>query len=154
MMKRFAWTGLAMSVTFMAFSAVMFAVLPEQLLALFGANDDVMVWAIKLIFWVAIFQVFDGSQVTLSAILRGLTISRPVSVVTFIGYWVIGIPLGWWLGNRMGMEAQGFWVGLSTSLALVALSLLVLTKKKLSDFSVQLVSDPTAAVLEHAAKQS
>ncbi len=154
MMKRFAWTGLAMSVTFMAFSALMFAVLPEQLLSLFGANDDVMAWAIKLIFWVAIFQVFDGSQVTLSAILRGLTISRPVSVITFIGYWVIGIPLGWWLGNKMGMEAQGFWVGLSTSLALVALSLLVLTKKKLSDLSVQLVSDPAAAVFENAAKQT
>jgi MATE family multidrug resistance protein len=154
MMKRFAWTGLAMSASFMAFSALMFATVPNEILALFGAQADVMEWAIKLIFWVAIFQVFDGSQVTLSAILRGLTISRPVTIVTFLGYWVIGIPLGWWLGNRMGMEAQGFWVGLSTSLALVALSLLILTKKKLLDFTVQLVSDPAAAVLEHPAKQS
>ncbi len=154
MMRRFAWTGLAMSVSFMTFSAIMFATVPHQLLALFGAQADVMEWAIVLIFWVAIFQVFDGSQVTLSAILRGLTISRPVTIVTFLGYWVIGIPLGWWLGNKMGMEAQGFWVGLSTSLALVALSLLVLTKKKLLDLSVQLVSDPAAAVLENTAKQT
>lgn len=154
MMGRFAWTGLAMSVSFMACSALMFALLPAQLLTLFGPEADVLAWGIKLIFWVAIFQVFDGSQVTLSAILRGLTISRPVSVVTFFGYWVIGIPLGWWLGNKMGMEAQGFWVGLSTSLALVALSLLVLTKKKLSDLSVQLVSDPTATVFKHTAEQT
>lgn len=154
MMGRFAWTGLAMSVSFMACSALMFAMLPAQLLTLFGPEADVLAWGIKLIFWVAIFQVFDGSQVTLSAILRGLTISRPVSIVTFFGYWVIGIPLGWWLGNKMGMEAQGFWVGLSTSLALVALSLLVLTKKKLSDLSVQLVSDTAAAVFENTAEQT
>ncbi|MBY0517866.1 MAG: MATE family efflux transporter [Bacteriovoracaceae bacterium] len=136
MVSRYAWTGLSMSITFMACSALTFALFPRPILSIFGPASDVMEWGVKLIFWVAIFQVFDGSQVTLSAILRGLSISKPVSVVTFIGYWLIGIPLGWILGNKVGMEAQGFWVGLSTSLCLVALSLLILTRKKISDLSV------------------
>jgi MATE family multidrug resistance protein len=154
MMRRFAWTGLLMSVGFMACSALTFALIPTPIIQLFGPEADVLVWSVRLMFWVALFQIFDGSQVTLSAILRGLAISRPVSIVTFVGYWVIGIPLGWWLGNRAGMEAQGFWVGLSTSLALVALSLLILTKKKLSDFSVEFMRDSSAAVLKDAAKQT
>jgi len=125
-----------MSAGFMGCSALMFATIPEAILGLFGAEPAVMGWAIRLIFWVAIFQVFDGSQVTLSAILRGVTISRPVSIITFVGYWIIGIPSGWWLANKIGMEAQGLWIGLSVSLCLVALSLLVFVKKKLSDLSV------------------
>ncbi|MFN9113442.1 MAG: MATE family efflux transporter, partial [Bacteroidota bacterium] len=153
-LTRYAWTGLAMSVTFMACSAATFALIPQPILSLFGPNSEVMEWGIRLVFWVAIFQVFDGSQVTLSSILRGMGISRPVSIVTFFGYWVIGIPLGWWLGNKMGFEAQGFWIGLSTSLALVALALLVLTLKKISDFAVQWNHDPAAAVLHHSTEQT
>lgn len=153
-LTRYAWTGLAMSVTFMACSAATFALIPEPILNLFGPSAEVMEWGIRLIFWVAIFQVFDGSQVTLSSILRGMGISRPVSIVTFFGYWVIGIPLGWWLGNKMNFEAQGFWIGLSTSLALVALALMVLTLKKISDFAVKWNHDSAAAVLHHTTKQT
>lgn len=127
MMRRFAWTGLVCSLTFMGLSAFSFAFFPRALLGIFGPSQEVMDYGVRLIFWVAIFQIFDGAQVTLGAILRGVGIARPVTVITFIGYWVIGIPLGWWLGNRMGYEGQGFWIGLATSLALVSVALYTLT---------------------------
>lgn len=127
MIRRYAWIGLSMSVAFMVCSALTFATVPEPILVWFGSEAQVLAFAVKLMVWVALFQVFDGAQVTLGAILRGMTISRPVSVITFIGYWVCGIPLGWILGNVLGLEAQGFWMGLAISLALVASGLFALT---------------------------
>lgn len=130
MIRRYAWTGLACSLGFMTFSAATFALFPAALLQFFGPSAEVLAYGVTLLFWVAIFQVFDGAQVTLGAILRGLGIARPVSIISFIGYWVIGIPLGWYLGNIVGYQGQGFWIGLAISLAIVSVALFILTMKR------------------------
>jgi MATE family multidrug resistance protein len=88
-------------------------------------------WGKKILFWIALFQLFDGAQVTLSGILRGLSVTRPSSIAIFIGYWIIGIPLGYFLGFHQGMEAQGFWIGLAISLAVVALMLSLVLKNQM-----------------------
>ena len=92
-------------------------------------------WGKTILFWVACFQLFDGLQVTLSGILRGLSVTRPSSISIFIGYWIIGIPLGYFLGFHQGMEAQGFWIGLALSLALVALMLGLVLKHQMKKLS-------------------
>jgi MATE family multidrug resistance protein len=132
MVRRFAWTGLAAAMGFMALSATVFALVPEPLLAAFGAEAAVLAFGVKLLFWVAIFQVFDGAQVTLGAILRGVGVARPVSIVSFVGYWVIGLPLGCGLAHHAGMEGQGFWVALATSLGLVSVALFELTRRRVA----------------------
>lgn len=104
----------------------------SQSVAAFYTQDlAVIEWAKKLIFWVACFQLFDGAQVTLAGILRGLNITKPASISIFIGYWLIGIPLGYFLAFHQGFEAQGFWIGLATSLGVVALMLGFVLKQKM-----------------------
>ncbi len=149
-LRRYAAAGLVMSLSFMGCSALSFGFFPQQILAVFGAAPEVIAVAIGLIYWVALFQVFDGAQVTLGAILRGLTISRPVSIVSFVGYWVFGIPLGWTLAYKFDYQAQGFWVGLALSLALVAIGLAVLTWRRILELAADGNDDSRAAVLKHA----
>ncbi len=98
-----------------------FYLFPHAIMTLYTDDLLVLEWAKKLLFWVACFQLFDGAQVTIAGILRGLSITRAASICIFIGYWVIGIPLGCYLGFKAGLEAQGFWIGLATSLAAVAM---------------------------------
>lgn len=127
----YAQMSLFASFMFTLFMGAMFYLFPHAIMSLY--IDDVMVldWAKKLLFWVACFQLFDGAQVTISGILRGLSITRAASVSIFIGYWMIGIPLGYYLGFHTGLEAQGFWIGLATSLACVAVMLGIILRKKL-----------------------
>lgn len=122
-----------------AYTAVMGLVtfnFPEAILTAYSGDQEVLHWGRKLLFWVACFQIFDGAQVTLAGILRGLSLTRISSFGIFIGYWVIGIPLGYFLGFHTGLEAQGFWMGLALSLALVALMLgwILLRKMKTLTF--------------------
>jgi multidrug resistance protein, MATE family len=153
-LKSYAWTGLMMSIFAMSVSALVCSLIPLQLVSLFGAEQAVNTIAVSLIFWMAVFQIFDGSQVTLGAILRGLTISRPVSVIIFIGYWIIGIPMGWYLGNRMNLEAQGFWIGLAISLALVAVGLFILSWQRISQFSANRNNYATTTEFENPTEQA
>ncbi len=53
---------------------------PDPILKLYTSDAPVLEWAKKLLFWVACFQLFDGAQVTLAGILRGLSVTRSSSV--------------------------------------------------------------------------
>lgn len=99
---------------------VVFFIFPDPIMRLYTEDVAVLDWAKKLLFWIACFQLFDGAQVTIAGILRGLSITKETSLSIFTGYWLIGIPLGYYLAFYSGLEAQGFWVGLAISLAIVA----------------------------------
>jgi len=56
-------------------------------------------------------------------VLRGMGRTRPAAVFNFFGYWVLGLPLGGWLGLRAGWGLAGIWWGLASGLAFVAILL-------------------------------
>ena len=69
--------------------------------------------------------MFDGLQVVGSGVLRGMGNTRPAAVINLIGYWVIALPLGWWLAFEQGLGLQGVWWGLALALAIVAVGLIL-----------------------------
>lgn len=112
-----------------------FYLFPDMVASLY--TDDLLVldWAKKLLFWVACFQLFDGTQITIAGILRGLSITKAASYAVFFGYWIIGIPFGYYLAFYQSLEAQGFWIGLVVSLAAVSIMLGVILRQKLLAFT-------------------
>jgi MATE family multidrug resistance protein len=128
--------ALATSFAFTLLTGSLFYFLPEYVLGLYTQDHAVIVWGARLLLCIAGFQLFDGAQVTISGVLRGLSVTRAPSVSIFIGYWIIGIPLGYFLGFHTHLAAQGFWIGLAVALATVALMLSVIMKRKFRDFTI------------------
>jgi MATE family multidrug resistance protein len=108
------------SLSYALLTGFSFYFFPEVIMSFYTNDLEVIEWGRKLFFWVACFQLFDGAQVTFSGILRGLSLTRPSFYTMLIGYWLVGLPLGYYLGFHTPLEAQGFWIGLALSLALVA----------------------------------
>lgn len=119
------WTGGAI----MLLAATMFWVMPRQLVTLFTADDELVAGATTLLGVAAWFQIFDGTQAVGCGILRGAADTRMGAVINFVGYWLLGLPLGLWLAHRRGMGAAGLWWGLTLGLLVVA-TLLVLRIRK------------------------
>jgi MATE family multidrug resistance protein len=71
----------------------------------------------------ALFQISDGVQVVGCGILRGMGRTRPAAWFNLLGYWLLGLPLGAWLGLRAGLGLAGVWWGLCLGLTFVAVSL-------------------------------
>lgn len=132
----YSQVSLFISFVFALLMGLSFYLFPQGVISLYTADSSVIDWGKKLLFWVACFQLFDGAQVTIAGILRGLSVTRAASSSIFIGYWLIGIPLGYYLGFYGGFEAQGFWIGLALSLAVVALMLGVVLVKKFRALTV------------------
>ncbi len=129
--RTFAIVSIMTAVSFTALMGMFTFIFPESILGAYSIDNEVLHWGRKLLFLVACFQIFDGAQVTLAGILRGLSLTRASSIGIFVGYWIIGIPLGYYLGFHRGLEAQGFWMGLALSLALVALTLGFILMRKM-----------------------
>lgn len=137
--KVFSQVSLFTSFCFSVVMGTIFYVFSHQVMSLYTTDLAVLDWAKKLLFWVACFQLFDGAQVTIAGILRGLSVTKAPSYAIFFGYWIIGIPLGYYLGFHTGLEAQGFWVGLAISLAIVAVMLGYILKNKLTSLQSDLI---------------
>ena len=63
----------------------------------------------------------DGLQTVALGVLRGYNDTRIISVICFLAYWVIGLPLGFtlartnWIVPAMG--PAGFWIAYITALS-------------------------------------
>ena len=93
----------------------------------------------------AMFQVFDGTQIVCSGVLRGSGDTRTPMIVYVLGYWVFGLPLSLWLCHSAGYGPAGLWWGLVAALAVVASVLLLRVRVRLSRVITRLNIDHEAA---------
>lgn len=118
-----AWAALTLGVGLMAVCAVLFLAFRNSIGRLYSADEVVLGLVASTMPVAAAFQVFDGAQVVASGVLRGMGRTRPTAVANLIGYYLLGLPLGWWLTFELGYGLPGLWWGIALGVAVVALVL-------------------------------
>ena len=123
--QRAAWVALGMGAGVMTFFALVFVILREWLPAQFSEDATVIALSASILPVAATFQLFDGTQVVGCGILRGMGNTVPAALANLFGYYVLALPLGWWLTFRLGLGLEGIWWGLCFGLGVVAVILFV-----------------------------
>jgi MATE family multidrug resistance protein len=108
---------------FMSVTALIFTFGNHILPWIYTSDINVIHVAAQLLILAAIFQLFDGTQVVGLGILRGMGDVNYPTIITFLAYWVVGLPIGYWLGLHMHLGAIGVWCGLVLGLAVASLLL-------------------------------
>jgi multidrug resistance protein, MATE family len=114
---------LGLSVLIMLTFATVFALGGTALARGFTPDPAVVGLAAQLLVVAAIFQLFDGGQVVAAGALRGLTDVKVPTVITFIAYWVISLPVAYLLAFHTPLGPIGIWTGLAIGLACAAVLL-------------------------------
>lgn len=122
--KQSGWLAVILGGGFMTLAAATFLLIPKPLISLFTDNAEVLRIAAPLLFAAAVFQIFDGIQVSATGVLRGAGDTRTPMLVNLMGHWLLGLPVGYWLGFVLGYGVTGLWWGLSLGLVVVACVLL------------------------------
>lgn len=122
--RQSAFVLLGMALTFMSVWGIIFLLGRNHLPLLYVDDMDVVAIAAPLIVIAGLFQLSDGTQVVVIGALRGLQDVKVPSVLILISYWVIGLPLGYWLGFRLNLGPVGIWTGLLIGLTLTASAML------------------------------
>jgi MATE family multidrug resistance protein len=124
--KRAGSIALIMGASFMIFAGLLFVTFRESIPLFYTDDSEVALIAPKLLLIAAFFQIFDGTQAIALGNLRGITDVRIPTVITFVAYWIIGLPTAYLLGFPAGLGIKGVWYGLSISL--IASSLMLNTR--------------------------
>lgn len=120
-----AWIALAMGAGAMAIGAVIFIGFRHLLPRIYTDDPSVVALAALILPIAAAFQVFDGTQVVGSGILRGMGRTRPAAVFNLVGYYALALPLAWWLAFPRDFGVEGVWWGLALGLGTIAVSLVL-----------------------------
>jgi MATE family multidrug resistance protein len=102
---------------------IMFLIFRNILPLGFTDQPDIIELSSILLVIAAMFQLFDGVQVTVIGILRGLEDSKAPTIITLISYWLIALPLAYLLAFTFKLETVGVWIALLVSLVVVAAGL-------------------------------
>ena len=119
-MRLAVYTLLGMALLLMTIFASIFIIGNNWLPTLYINDPEVIPIAASLLVVAALFQLSDGTQVVCASALRGLQDVKIPSVFILISYWIIGLPLGYWLAFKSGYGAIGIWLGLFIGLTLTA----------------------------------
>ena len=128
--KRFSLSGTAMSVAFMAMCSVLLLAFPEKIFKIFTSNPEMLSLGLPILHIAAFYLMFDGCQVSLSGILKGLKMTKIASVSLIAGYWLFGLPFGYFLAYHYHMSLRGFWIGLATSFLFMTIIFIAVISKK------------------------
>ena len=101
--------------------ALMMVIFHPLIPYLFNNDPEVVQLAGTLLIMAAIFQISDAGQAIGVGLLRGI---KDVEIPTYliaIAYWVIGLPVGYVLGVKAGLEVKGIWIGFIIGLTFSAI---------------------------------
>lgn len=110
-------------VLFMLIAALLFIGLRDVLPQLYIDDKAVIKIASVLLIMAAIFQVSDGIQVVALGVLRGMQDVKVPMVITFLAYWVCGIPISYIAARYLNLGPVGVWMGLVIGLTISAILL-------------------------------
>lgn len=106
---------------FMGLSGVLFYLFRNELPVFYTQDTEVMKLSATLLIATAIFQVFDGLQVVMLSILRGLGDVTHAMLYAFIAYILINLPVGYLLAFVFDLGTMGLWLGFIVGLAVAGL---------------------------------
>jgi MATE family, multidrug efflux pump len=120
-----AWTAMVLGAGFMSITAILMVAFRFIIPRMYTQDAAVIAAGAAILPIAAAFQIFDGTQVVGMGILRAMGRTRPAAVFNFIGYYVLALPLAWWLGFSLHLGLAGVWWGLALGIAAVAIALVL-----------------------------
>ncbi len=111
-LKAFSFVGTLLSVGFMACSAVIFLTFQKPIVGIFTVDENLFKISIPIMSILAIFQIFDGLQISLAGICKGVKQTNIVLFANIIAYGCVSVPVGYILAFKYNLMLSGFWYGL------------------------------------------
>jgi MATE family multidrug resistance protein len=123
------WSALWLSWIVLTVTSSILIIFSNDIVQLFvargdGGNDELIMLSSLFVSLLGIFHFFDGSQMVLLGIFRGLKKTVFPMLLSIICFWLVGLPLALFFAFYTDLGAAGIWCGLA--LGLVALFSLLL----------------------------
>ena len=121
--RKAGFTGIALGASIMSLAGISFILLNNFLPTLYIDDEAVISIASRLIIIAALCQLSDRTQAVGIGVLRGLTDVKCPTIITFVAYWIISLPIAYILAFNFSLGVDGVWIGLLIGLTASAILL-------------------------------
>lgn len=108
--------GIIYSVAVSATTMVVLLSLPNLIVSVYTQSTDMSLLAVRLLSFAALFVMIDAVQIVGSFSMRAYKKTTFPFIASMVAYWLIALPLGYYLGimssDNASDGAAGFWVGI------------------------------------------
>lgn len=115
------FTGIKLSTIIMGTAALIFLLFGESIALLFTSDKEVTAIAVKIFYVVALFELFDGLQVTALGALRGLTDTKKPMFLAIFSYLFISLPVAYIGGFVLKLGEAGLMSGFAFGLLVASI---------------------------------
>lgn len=126
--RQAGFCGIALALFFALLSSTGMILFNTNIAGLYTNNSEVIAIGALLVCYAAVFQFSDAIQVSCAGALRGYNDTRAAMFITFIAYWLVGLPIGYICAETnlitLPMGAAGYWTGTISGLTMAAILLL------------------------------
>jgi multidrug resistance protein, MATE family len=131
--RQYSFIGI-FSAAFVAFlTAIILYVFNEPIASIYTNNENVLSLMKNFLLYAIFFQFADAIGAPVQGALRGYKDVNVSLVMTFVSYWLIGIPVGIVAATYTSLGPYGYWIGLITGLCVGAIGLtlrLIIVQRK------------------------
>lgn len=108
--ERAVWFTGIVNAVFMTLIAILFQLIPEPLVRLFIADPDVIAAGVQALRIISVGYFFYAFGMVMVQAFNGAGDTTTPTIVNFICFWAMEIPLAWFLAMHTNLEASGvFW---------------------------------------------
>ncbi len=142
---RAGWVGMQLAVGVQVMAALVLLLFPEWIARIYSNDEELIAMAAQLLLLAAIFQLPDGLQAAANGALRGIKDTRGPLAITVIAYWLVGMPVGYWLAFGRGMGPRGLWIGIIGGLTIAGVLMAARFRRESGRVALPAVSSSPAA---------
>ncbi|WP_147534906.1 MATE family efflux transporter [Bacillus marasmi] len=123
--KQYSQLGISIAIGMACFSGLILFFFRSDIAALYSEDTAVIKLTSQFLMYALFFQLSDAIQAPIQGALRGYKDVNITFLMALISYWVIGLPLGYFLVQSTNLGPFGYWIGLIIGLATGAICLLI-----------------------------
>jgi len=121
--KKSAYSAFKLGLAFTGLIALLYITLPGPLIRLFNSDPNVVWFGTRIIYFAALFQIFDGVQIVVSGALRGAGDTKFPMILALGSAWFLFLPLAYVFGTILNLGVIGAWAGATIYVILLGLGM-------------------------------
>ncbi|MBQ6446088.1 MATE family efflux transporter [Cytobacillus oceanisediminis] len=121
--KIYSWLGVVLAVIIAIISGIILLTFRTDIAEIYTKDWEVLHLTAHFLIYAIFFQLSDAIQAPIQGALRGYKDVNVTLLMSFISYWVIGLPSGYLFATYTNLGPFGYWIGLIVGLATGAIFL-------------------------------
>jgi putative MATE family efflux protein len=106
---------------FMSFVMVLFVFFSDYIIHFFTRDEAIAAYGIKALQIIGTGYIFYGISMVMTQALNGAGDTRTPTIINFVCFWMVQVPLGYLLANAFHLKATGAFIAIPVAETLLAL---------------------------------